>query len=307
MNNITEPNNVIAAIRKVRKKFVFKIFALTLFFMLFITLVIPSIFNLIIFNKTNDYARILSDLTQFQEPVSSVGYTSNIGLYKSEIGTITSIYRGWNIQENAVNSQKIIKAEISVPSLKIDVNENYGVSFYSKPSENANTENIELILKKNPNRVGIVNYTLREAKNIEQIKESVSEYDVRLLWLAVLTGLEYEHSDTVNMGQNIQYRQFGFPTSTNINNEFKELDYNNPSAYLELLSNEWKWCSENKDLVKSSKDMLVFQDMQKAIDSNFSIYGVTIVGTTEELLKLCDDKDIVTGNVYGIYPWDWTE
>ena len=307
MNNIMEPNSISTSIRKARKKFVLKIFALTLLFSIIITLIVPSFFTMFISYKTKDYTRMLSNITQVQTPVSNVGFTSKNGFYRHEIGAITSAYSGWSISANAAKSQEILKAEIAIPSLKISINENYGVAFSSKPSESANTEVAKLILQKNPNNVAIVNYTLKDAVNLEQVHEIVSHYEVKLLWLAVFTGLEYEHSNNVNMGEDVQYRQFGFPTSTNINGEFRELDYDNPSEYIEFLKNEWKWCIDNNALVKSSKDMLVFKDMEKALKSDVSIYGFTIVGTTRELQKLCADKKISSGNVYGIYPWDWTE
>ena len=307
MNNIMEQNSINTSIRKARKKFVLRIFAFTLLFTIIITLIIPSFFTMFISYKTKDYTRMLSNITQVQAPISNVGFTSNNDFYSHEVGVITTTYRGWSISENMVKSQEILKAKIDVPSLKMNINENNGAVFNLKPTENTNTEFTKLILQKNSNNVGIVNYTLKDAVNINQIQEIVSNYEVKVLWLAVFTGLEYEHLDTVNMGKDVQYRQFGFPTSTFINGEFRELDYNNPSQYIEFLKNEWKWCIDNNGLVKSSKDMLVFKDMKKALASDVSIYGFTIVGTTSELQKLCNDKKIVSGNVYGIYPWDWTE
>ncbi len=295
------------SIKKVRMHFMLRIILVTTLTIYIVLLLVPSVMSKIVLGKVSTYERMISNLTQFQTPVESVGFTSTIGLFDYNIGTITSRYKGFGITENQLSVQSISEYKISFPALKINFYNIYDNTFVSKVSDEV-TNSINKILENNPHMVGIVNFSLKKPIAIADIMNIVKNEDVKVTWLAVLTGNEYETDDTIRFGDAyIQSRQFGFPTE--IRNIGKttttKMDFENPEEYLNGIKTEWKWCLDNKNLINNPDKLLVFKDISMSLDSDIKIYGITVVGTTSSLINISNKENIVFGDVIGLYPWDW--
>lgn len=300
---LVNPIDINKSIKKTRIKFIMQIFAYTLISAAIIFYFVPSIFQGIYYSKMDSYTRMMANLTQFKIPVSIIGNISKPQLFQTEVGIINSAYIS---NGTGVNLQNIESTYLKVPSTKLELYDvGYGSSFYINPPSN-NMDEINSILMHNPNQTAIINISLKNPKTLEEIKEFISKYHINISWLAVTTELEYSHSSNITMEEGSQYRQFGFPTKTLFYNTWEEkvLDYNSPNEYLEFIKGEWEWTIKNKDLVKNSKDMLIFKEMEHALLSDLQIYGITVIGTTDVLSEMCNDEEIAYGVIAGFYPWD---
>lgn len=284
-------------VKKSRYKLVALIMSISLIVIGFIIVIVPSISMYFRQLKFDDYTRMVSNLTQFDKPVYNNGFTSNGSIYQPKFGAINSTY-----QDQIINTQSIEWISVS-PFNKLKISDFFVSSFYVDPSEN-NINYVRTILDNNPSNTAIINFSLNDSYSLKELKEFFELNGIVITWLAVETGYENSHSDTISM-ENGQYNQFGFPTFTSINSTFetKKLDINNSDEYMDFIRGEWKWSFENKKLVSGYKDLYVFKEMESALKSSEKIYGFTVVGNTKDLLKLCDNEKLVYGNIGGIYPW----
>lgn len=293
------PINVQKSMLKIRFKFIILITGITLSCLLLIFLIIPGIFETIYFANSKDYNRILANVTQFKWPVSYVGNIGDSKLYEYKVGAITTAYIS---NDTGITLQNIVESKVKIPSMKLEYDDMIGSLFYiDAPSNNMNQ--IYEILSNNPHNVALMNISLEDSMSLTEITQLLLQYQVAISWFAVETGMEYEHNTNISM--NGQYRQFGFPTKTIIPNLYKEMvmDYNNPDEYIEYIREEMKWCIEHKNLLYTQSD-LIFKEMEQVLEGEISIYGVTIIGTTDELMKLCDEDAIQYAKITGFYPWN---
>lgn len=284
-------------VKKSRYKLITLIISITIAVMVIIVGVIPSISMGLRQLKFDDYTRMLSNLTQFDRPVYNNGFTSNGSLYQFKLGAINSTY-----QDQIINTQSVDWASVDFLN-RLKINDYYVSSFDVDPIDN-NINYVKTMLEHNPNNTAIINFSLNDSYSLEELKEFFELNGIVITWLAVETGYENSHNDTINM-ENGQYNQFGFPTFTSINSTFetKQLDINNPDEYMDFIRGEWKWSLDNKKLVSKYKDLYVFKEIESVLNSSEKIYGFTAVGTTKDLLELCDNEKLVYGNIGGIYPW----
>ncbi len=297
--------SITKSVRKVRLKFIMRMFFITFISIVLIFVVIPNIFQGIYYSKMDSYIRMMANLTQFKSPVSVIGHRTKPEFFQTEVGVITNAYES---SRTGVYLQGEATTILKPPSMKIDYDEIYGTSFYKEPTEN-NLLELRTILDHNDKQVAIINISFKKEKSIQEIKEYLRNYKIKISWLAITTGLEFSHSSNVSMSEGSQYRQFGIPTKTISTKTFEKLvlDFNNPEDYIKFIKEELKWSLNHKDLVKKSSDMFIFQEMENVLKTDFMIYGMTIIGTSDELSKLCENEDIAYGQITGFYPWDIIE
>lgn len=305
MNEMNINMDIEKSIIKARRKAYGKMIGATISICIFIFALITCVRSLFINSHILPYSRMLGNLTVFTSPLTYYGYGSNSSVYNPEISVYASKYTNFSF----VVTQLKLDIDFTPLTLKMRYYDKVGSMFaYGKNEEQVSCDQVIKILKNNPNNVASVCLTLNQVYNISELRKIEEKYNVKVTWLALETGNEYTLPETVTMDNDNAVHMFGIPTTfTKLDGfETHTLDFSNTSDYITIIEDEMKWTLAHKGYLANNEKLLVLDDITKVISNGFGVYGVVVMGPTSEIVELCNDNMVISGQVDEVFPWDWS-
>ena len=158
------------------------------------------------------------------------------------------------------------------------------------------------ILKKIPDgTVAEVYVSLNKVMKPEDLKNSLPK-DMELRWLAVDTGMDAAQVDK----EGVPITPLGYPAQydSTIWSPFRTSDGSNEEVFLDILS----LLSKNEavaEKVARAKSLSLESRLAYIKKHGIKVYGAVITGSTEELRKLQDVKEIRAIKVGEVKLWNW--
>lgn len=306
MDDLGRNMKIEKSIKKAKRKVYTRMIGVTLLICLILYTTVTMLRLAIIDYRSTSYARMLGNLTVFTSPLAYGGYGTNLSAYNPQITVYGYQYAGFSY----VDTHWDMEVDIAPVTLKMRYYDKVGSMFaYGKTKDEVSCDTAISILKNNPNSIASVSLTLDKVYNMKELKQIEKSHDVKIIWLALETGNEYDLPKNVRMDNEGAVRMFGIPTTFTKLDELKtySIDFSKTEDYIALIEDEFEWSLKHRNYIAKDESLLGFDDMKEVIKNGMNVYGIVVVGPTEELIKLCKDEKFIYAWISNVYPWDWKE
>lgn len=265
-------------------------------------------------------SRALMDFVQFSQPskVNMWGNSAAQGFSLSmplKIGVRPVVGHGFREQLEFTGKMSILTGKVTVPVF-LGANFIHPNIFMDEDFDGDRSKDAQMkMLEKNAETtVSTVDYSLKKIISLTDIEALISKYDVELLWMAVEAGIEHIKPKNMTL-QNQQVLQWGIPgkLSRPGDFDFAILKRGSLEAFEAAVMEELTWLDDNKSVLKPDSGLLKNNGVNNSVkgqaryimDNGIKIYGLSVTGPSNEIIRLTMDLDVRTMSVVDMDFWNW--